>query len=162
MKKIILFISLIFVFGSVLVGCNENKKNIDVEATGKEIAIALDGKTKKLQKLNAEEAKGILQDLTLVEEYSVYGSMMSPIETVGIFKVKDGNLDKVKEELEKTKKAKKEAAFYPADKDALSNDGALKVVSNGNYVGIFILPDYENASADITDEAVNIFNNKFK
>lgn len=161
MKKIILgIVSLLAIFSFVGCGGKEAKK-INVEEAANSIVTQLSGKTRELIKLEEDMAKGVLSDLSLVESYSVYGSMMSPLETVAIFEAKDGNVDKVKAELENTKKAKVEGAFYPAEKDAMENEEVAQIVVNGNYVALFILPDYDNFTATITNEAVEAFNKAF-
>lgn len=76
------------------------------------------------------------------------------LETIAIVKAKDQKIDAVKEAFEKVIEDKRASALYPEESAAVS-EAKIRVV--GNYVGLFILPDYEEGIENKTEKAVEIF-----
>lgn len=95
-----------------------------------------------------------------VEEYTIEnGAMNSGLEAVAVVKAKDGKTEDVKASLEQVIEDKKAAAFYPGEAEAI--EGA-KVETEGNYVMLFILPDYDESGTDFSAQAVEIVKEALK
>ncbi|MBE6072328.1 MAG: DUF4358 domain-containing protein [Clostridium butyricum] len=90
-----------------------------------------------------------------VEEATIEtGVVNTGIETIAVAKAKDGKVDSVKEAFEKVIEDKRANAFYPGESEAI-DDAEIKNV--GNYVGLFIIPDYEQGNKNSAEKAVDIF-----
>lgn len=76
------------------------------------------------------------------------------IELLAVVKAKKGKVEDVKLALEKVKDDKKEAAFYPGEGEAVDN-AEIKTVDN--YVGLFIIPDYDQSGENNSEKAAEIF-----
>lgn len=83
----------------------------------------------------------------------------SEIETIAIVKAKNGKVDSVREAFKKVIEDKRTNAYYPGQSEAVE-EAEIQVV--GNYVGLFIIPDYEGSLKNNTKEAVDIFLNALK
>lgn len=82
------------------------------------------------------------------------GVVDTGFETIAIVKAKDKKIDSVKESFEKVIEDKRASVLYPVESEAL-DEAKIRVV--GNYVGLFILPDYEKGEENNAQEAVDIF-----
>ena len=164
MKKIISFLLCgIMILG--LVGCSsaggnsESKKNVPtvdlVNAVKEKIELSMtapvEGDLAKTQyHLNLDD----------VEEYTIEnGTMNTGLEALAVVKAKEGKVDAVKASLEKVIEDKKASAFYPGEAEAVEN---VKVETDGNYVMLFIIPDYDNAGTDYSLKAVEIVKEALK
>lgn len=94
-----------------------------------------------------------------VEEYTIEKGMVNTgLETLAVVKAKEGKVDSVKASLEKVIEDKKAEAFYPGEAEAI--EGA-KIQVVGNYVGLLIIPDYEEG-LNSSQKAIDIFNEALK
>lgn len=82
------------------------------------------------------------------------GVINTGLETIAIVKAKDQKIDAVKEAFEKVIEDKRASAFYPGESEAV-DEAEIRVV--GNYVGLFIIPNYEEGKENNTEKAVEIF-----
>lgn len=91
----------------------------------------------------------------IVEESTIErGVINTGIELIAVVKAKEGKVEDAKMALEKVKDDKKEVAFYPGESEAVDN-AEVKVVDN--YVGLFIIPDYNNSGENYSEKAAEIF-----
>ena len=90
-----------------------------------------------------------------IEEQRIESGVINTgLETIAIVKAKDQKIDSVKEAFEKVIEDKRASAFYPGESEAV-DEAEIRVV--GNYVGLFIIPDYEEGSENNAQKAVDIF-----
>ena len=80
------------------------------------------------------------------------------LEVVAVVKAKEGKVDAVKDSLEKVIEDKKASAFYPGEPEAVE---AAQLKVNGNYVGLFIIPDYEEGQNN-AEKAAKVFEEALK
>ncbi|GAB6167781.1 hypothetical protein JCM1393_02410 [Clostridium carnis] len=161
MKKIISTLLAVFVLGITITGCSskggedKNVKPSDIVKTIKE-KIELRAMMPIEEELAKEKIHLNLDD---VEEYSIENGMInSGLEVIAVIKAKDGKVESVKTSLEKVIEDKKAAAFYPGEPEAVE---AAKVKIVGNYVGLFIIPDYEDGQNN-SENAAKIFEEALK
>lgn len=145
MKKIVLSLLAAMIIGASVIGCSQkdaggDSKNISTS----DIVTNITGKveTRPMGPIEGELAKEkyhlVLDD---VEEYSIQNGMINTgLEAIAVVKAKEGKVDSVKASLEKVIEDKKRDAFYPGEPEAVE---ASEVKVIGNYVGLFIIPDYE-------------------
>lgn len=164
MKKIIISLLATLMIGSAIMGCS-SKESKD-EAT-KNISTS-DIVNKILEEVEIRATGPVEGDLAKeqyhlnlddIEEFSIQNGMINTgLESVAVVKAKDGKVDSVKASLEKVKEDKKAAAFYPGEPEAVEA-AEIKVV--GNYVGLFIIPDYEEGQKN-SEKAVAVFESSLK
>lgn len=161
MKKKIAGILAIMMVGAVLVGCSSKKEEVkNVNPADITTKITENIEMRMVSPIEGE----MLNDEFLLnsgdyEEASVLKGMInSGIETVAVVKAKDGKVDAVKESFEKFKEAKKGQQLYPGEPETI-DAAQLKVV--GNYVGFFIIPDYEEGAKN-SEKAAAIFEEALK
>ena len=169
MKRIFVSVLTAILIGGTLVSCGEvkQKENANVqEVTNinisdlaskieQEVGIVKPGEVTK------EELKEIYGvNIDNIEEYSMKQAMIMPgIDVLGIFKAKDGKIDELKSDMQKIIDAKTDQAYTPILQEALKE---AKVVTHGNYLGIFILQGELDSEGTNSDKAVEIFNSSFK
>lgn len=94
-----------------------------------------------------------------VEEQTIENGMMNTgLEVIAVVKAKEGKVDSVKASLEKVIEDKKASAFYPGEPEAVE---AAQLKVNGNYVGLFLIPEYEEGEKNV-ERAVEIFEESLK
>ena len=167
MKKILICVLAAMMVGGTFVGCGSESKT----DAGQEEAVAINVKD-ELVKFEAEYPMRMPGDVTQEELTDIYGvsmdnieefalrhGMMTPgIDVMGIFKAKEGKADALKTDLEKILEVKRVAAYLPPEMEALDN---AKIVSNGNYVAIFLLQGMEEGDLP-AEKAVETFNGLFE
>lgn len=95
-----------------------------------------------------------------IEEATIENGVINTgLETIAVVKTKKDKTDSVKAAFEKVKEDKKAAAFYPGESEAVDNS-VIKVV--GDYVGFFIIPDYQNEGQNNSEKAAEIFEKALK
>ncbi|MGL5677345.1 MAG: DUF4358 domain-containing protein [Cellulosilyticaceae bacterium] len=93
-------------------------------------------------------------DTNVVEEYTIMKAGRSPgVGVIAMVKAKDGQLEAAKTNMAKALESAVGSAFYPDEVEAAQNG---KVVTKGNYVGLFIL------SEDFQDSIIKMFNEAVK
>ena len=169
MKRIFVSILTAILIGGTLVSCGEakQKENINVQEVTNintsDLASKIEQelgmvKPGEVTKEELKEIYGVNTDN--IEEYSMKQAMIMPgIDVLGIFKAKDGKIDELKSDMQKIIDAKKDQAYTPILQDALKE---AKVVTHGNYLGIFILQGELDSEGTNSDKAVEIFNSSFK
>lgn len=95
----------------------------------------------------------------MVEEATIeQGVINTGIETIAVVKAKKDKVQDVESALQKVLEDKKSSAFYPGESEAVEN---ADIVTVGNYVGLFIIPDndteLEDAAENNSDKAAEIF-----
>lgn len=163
MKKKITALLTVMILAIAMVGCSstskkEEQKNVptvDIVNKVKEkiemraLGAADDTMVKDMFHINMDD----------VEELTIERGMINAgLETVAVVKAKPGKAEEVKKAFEKVKEEKKKAAFYPGEPEAVEA-AELKVV--GDYVGFFIIPDYEEGELN-SKKAMEIFEEALK
>lgn len=163
MKKIILSLLATLMIGATVMGCSsggdaENTANVPttdiVNKILEEVEVRMVGPVEG--ELAKEQYHLNLDD---VEEFSIQNGMINTgIESIAVVKAKSGKVDSVKKSLEKLKEDKKAAAFYPGEPEAV-DAAEIKVI--GNYVGLFIIPNYEDGENN-AEKAMSAFEDALK
>lgn len=164
MKKIISTLISTLMVGAILIGCSS--KGAD-SVEGKNVPTA-DIVNKIMEEIELRAMGSVEGDLAKeqyhlnlddIEEFSIQNGMINTgLESIAVIKAKEGKVDSVKDSLEKVKEDKKAAAFYPGEEEAIKAS-EIKVI--GNYVGLFIIPDYEDGQRN-AEKAVSIFESTLK
>lgn len=160
-RKILASLLTVVMMGAIFTGCSSNgkdEKNVptkDIVATIKEkIETAPTGPVD--DELAKEKFHLNLED---IEEYTIENGMRNTgLETLAVVKAKDGKVESVKASLEKAIEEKRAAAFYPGEPEAVD---AAQFKAIGNYIGLFIIPDYEEGSKN-SEKAMAIFEESLK
>lgn len=135
-------------------GTSSNEKNVStasiVESIHNEIEMRM---TEPVDEAVISETYYL--DDNIIEEATIEkGVINTGIELLAVVKAKKGKVEDVKLALEKVKDDKKEAAFYPGEGEAVDN-AEIKTVDN--YVGLFIIPDYDQSGENKSEKAAEIF-----
>lgn len=164
MKKKLTGIIATLMLGSVLAGCggatNSGSKNVSTSEIVKGIIDQVE-----VRKTAPVEGELLTQKFYLnmddVEEQTIEeGQMNTGLEVVAVVKAKEGKAESVKRSFESAKLDKSSAAFYPGEREAV-DASEIKVI--GDYVGFFIIPDYESEEGgSLAGKAVEIFENALK
>lgn len=157
MKKRVISLLSIMMIGAVISGCGAKSEKAQDVATGifveesKKNASTKEITDKILESVEIRATGPIEGELAEqqyylnlddVEEFSIQNGMINTgLESIAIIKAKEGKVDSVKASLEKVKEDKKKAAFYPGEAESAE---AAEIKVEGNYVGFFIVPDYED------------------
>ncbi|MGL5647419.1 MAG: DUF4358 domain-containing protein [Clostridium sp.] len=166
-KKVVLLILAVAMTSTIFVGCggdNSNSGSGTAQEQVKDIEIDkvvenIKGKVelRSLGKVDDEQAKEILKlNLDDIEEYVIEKGMINTgLETIAIIKVKDGKMENVKKSLEEYKGSMRP---YPNEEEFIKN---AKFIEKGNYLGFFIIPDYEEGQGNM-NKVIEEFENSFK
>lgn len=164
MKKIIISLLATLMIGAAIMGCS-SKENKDDETKNISTADIVNKILEEVEIRATGPVEGELAkeqyhlNLDDIEEFSIQNGMMNTgLESVAVVKAKDGKVDSVKASLEKVKEDKKVAAFYPGEAEAVEA-AEIKVI--GNYVGLFVIPDYEEGQKN-SEKAVSVFESSLK
>lgn len=166
MKKKIATLLAVFMIGAAITGCSSSKggdetstKDVSTVEIVNEIKEAIEMRpTGPVEGDLAKEQYHL--NLDDVEEYTIENGMMNTgLESLTVVKAKDGKADSVKASLEKVLEDKKAQAFYPGEPEAVD---AAKLEVIGNYVGLFIIPDYDGTGEDVSGKALEIFEKAVK
>lgn len=156
MKKGIVKILTVIMTVGLLGGCStsSNEKNVStasiVESIHNEIELR---KTEAVDEAVTSEMYYLGDDI--VEESTIErGVINTGIELIAVVKAKEGKVEDAKMALEKVKDDKKQSAFYPGESEAVDS-AEVKVVDN--YVGLFIIPDYDESGENNSEKAAEIF-----
>lgn len=167
-KKILLLILSFSIIGSTFIACGNSNSNTPNETSQEEIKdINPEEITNKIMNtinlralgaINEEEAKEIFKlNLDQIEKFSIQkGQMNTGLETIAIIKTKSGQANNIKKSLEEYKNSIN--PLYPGEQEAIDNS---KLIEKGDYLGFFIIPDYEEGQDNLS-KVVEIFNNEFK
>ncbi|MEG2290962.1 MAG: DUF4358 domain-containing protein [Clostridium sp.] len=164
MKKIILSLVATLMIAATVMGCSSKESTSgdakDVKTVDIVNKITTEIEVSKLGPVEGELAKEQYHlNLDDIEEFSIENGMINTgLESIAVVKAKDGKVDSVKASLEKVIEDKKAAAFYPGEAEAVESS-ELKIV--GNYVGLFIIPDYEEGQKN-SEKAASIFESELK
>lgn len=164
MKKIVLSLLATLMIGSTVMGCSSkdatggDTKNVKTADIVTKITTEIE--TRVMGPVEGDLAKEQYHlNLDDIEEFSIQNGMINTgLESIAVVKAKDGKVDSVKKSLEQVIEDKKVAAFYPGEPEAVEA-AELKVI--GNYVGLFIIPDYE-AEEKNAEKAASIFESELK
>lgn len=151
---------------TLLTGCfgeknnpEEEKVTINIEDVVEKIKseVSLRSTEKVNDELATEKFHLNLDD---VESYVIENGMInSGLETIAIVEAKDEKkANDVSESFKKVIGDKKSQVLYPGEDEALKE---AKVVEEDNYVGLFIIPDYEKGENN-AEKAAEIFESYFK
>ncbi|MGL4873371.1 MAG: DUF4358 domain-containing protein [Clostridium sp.] len=166
-RKAILLIMTLIVTGATIVGCSGNNSNTGVgtsqeqvkDVNPKEVVASIKEKVelRAIGPVDDEQAKEIFKlNLDNIEEYAIEKGMINTgLETLAVFKVKDGKIEEVKKSLEEYKNGMRP---YPNEEEFIKN---AKFIEKGNYLGFFIVPDYEEGQGNM-DKVIEEFENSFK
>lgn len=100
----------------------------------------------------AQEAYFI--DLDTVDEYAITETGVSPGPGLIVMaKAKEGQVEKVKENMQALLDAKAGNAFYPEEREAMEQ---AEIIVEGNYVALFILND------EVEETAITMFQDSKK
>lgn len=160
MKKKLSILLATLIMGATFVGCGEKESEGSVSAS--QIVQTITEKV-EMRPVGPVEGELLTEQFHLnlddVEEQSVQNGMINTgLEVVAVVKAKEGKVDSVKASLEKVIEDKKAKAFYPGEPEAVEA-AELKVV--GDYVGLFIIPDYEEGEKN-AEKAAEIFEEALK
>lgn len=170
MKKVIICALIAVVSLGTFTACTSDKKD-SASGTDQEQVVQINIKD-ELAKLETEFPIRVSGEITNqdlkdvygmnidnIEEFALKQSMITPgIDVMGIIKAKSGNVEDVKSDAQKIIDVKKNSAYLPGEMEALEN---AKIVSNGDYVGIFLIQG-EAQGDNIAQKASESFNNLFK
>lgn len=161
MKKIIGKMLVVVMAFGMFAGCSWPTNINNDQPRHASIPIIID-KIKMELELNSME---VVEDNLVSEKYHLNmddiedhriesGVGNTEIETIAIVKAKDQRIDSVKKAFEKVIEDKRAIASNPAESQAV-DEAEIKVA--GRYVGLFIIPDYEEGSENKAEKAVDIF-----
>ncbi|WP_297634536.1 DUF4358 domain-containing protein [uncultured Clostridium sp.] len=167
-KKLILAIMSIAIIGSTIVSCGsgtndgkndtnqEQVEDINLEDLSKKISENV--QLRPMGDITDEEAKEIFKlNLDQIESYSIKkGKVNTGLETIALIKVKKGQAEAVTNSLKEYIKSIQ--PFYPGEQEAVEN---AKILETGNYIGLFIIPDYEDGEGNL-EKVVTAFEDEFK
>nr|WP_302599076.1 DUF4358 domain-containing protein [uncultured Cellulosilyticum sp.] len=166
MKKFAVIMMILVASTSALVGCSNAPTKVETgssETTQVEKAPLEDLLNKMIEadivrmpmpidETLAQEAYHI--DLETVDEYALAETGISPGPGLVVMaKAKDGQVDKVKENMEALLQDKIGNAFYPDEREAAES---AEIIVEGNYVALFILHD------EVEAEAIQMFEDSSK
>lgn len=160
MKKFLAVIMIMIASTTALVGCVGEQTKIENGSSQIQVEKApLEDLLNKMVAKNivrmpmpvdetlAQEAYHI--DLETVDEYAIAETGISPGPGLIVMaKAKEGQVDKVKENMEALLQDKIGNAFYPHEQEAAEN---AEVIVEGNYVALFIL------NSEVEETALNMF-----
>lgn len=160
MKKKLSILLATLMVGATFVGCGakEEAKNVPTS----EIVESIKEKV-EMRALGTVEGELLTEKFHLnlddVEEQTVENGVINTgLEVVAVIKAKEGKVDAVKASLDKVIEDKKASAFYPGEPEAVE---AAQLKVNGNYVGLFIIPDYEEGQNN-AEKAAKVFEEALK
>lgn len=164
MKKIMSFIlALMLVMG--LTGCSA-KGNGDDSSKDVSTNVLVEKVKENIEMRNTAKVNDDLAEMQYyinpddVEEFTIEnGTMNTGLEFLAVVKAKEGKVEEVKESLEKVISDKKASAFYPGEAESIAG---AKVDATGDYVMLFIIPDYDETGKDYSAEAVEIVKEALK
>ncbi|WP_297518427.1 DUF4358 domain-containing protein [uncultured Clostridium sp.] len=158
MKKLVIGALVAITVGGAFAGCGSDKTGTETsadQAVKIDVVEKVTGLSEKFpirmpmdaSEEDLKEVYGLNMDN--IASYSMKQCGMTPgIDVMGIFEAKDGNVEDVKTDLAKILESKKQAAYLPQEMEALDN---AKIVSNGNYVGIFLVQGEEEGANPVAD-----------
>lgn len=165
MRKILGKIITIVMIIGMITGCSSSVINKDKprHASTAEVVDKIKSEV-ELRATQAVEGDMISEKFHLnmddVEQATIEtGVVNTGIETIAVVEAKDGKVDSVREAFEKVIEDKRAAAFYPGESEAI-DDAEIKNV--GNYVGLFIIPNYEEGNESSAEKAVEVFEKALK
>lgn len=168
MKKLLIAGLTAIMLGSTFVGCgakDSGSESGQVEVSNIKTSDIVSKIKEKIEMramgpIEGEQASEMFHiNLDDVEEFTIEQGMVNTgLETIAVVKAKDGKVDAVKEALEKVKEDKKNAAFYPGEAEAVES---ATIQEMGNYVGLFIIPDFEEGQKN-SEKAIEIFKEALK
>lgn len=166
MKKLVIGALVALTVGGTFAGCGSDKPATETATPDLKIDLtaSVEGLVEKFPirmpgDVTDQDLKDVFKiNMDNINSFAMKQCMMTPgIDVIGIFEAKDGKVEDVKADLKKILETKEVAAYLPPEKEALEN---AKIVSNGNYVGIFLVEGEEegqNPVADIEKEFNAIF-----
>ena len=161
MKKIIGEMLVVVIAFGMFSGCswstninNDQPRHASIPSIIEKIKNELELRTMEVVEGDLVSEKYHLNMDDIEEQRIESGVINTGLETIAIGKAKDQKIDSVKEAFEKVIEDKRASAFYPGESEAV-DEAEIRVV--GNYVGLFIIPDYEEGSENNAQKAVDIF-----
>ena len=155
MKKKLSILLATLMVGATFIGCGarEEAKNVPTSEIVKSIKEKVE-----MRALGTVEGELLKEKFHLEEQTVENGMINTGLEVVAVVKAKEGKVDAVKDSLEKVIEDKKASAFYPGEPEAVE---AAQLKVNGNYVGLFIIPDYEEGQNN-AEKAAKVFEEALK
>ena len=164
MKKKISALLATLIFGTMLVGCGSaNKDSGNANVTTESIVQTV--KDNIEMRMTAKVEDDLLGDLFYlnmddVEEQTIEkGQINTGLETIAVVKAKEGKAESVKASFEKYLENLKSIALYPGEPEAVES-AKLEVI--GNYVGLFVIPNYEEGENNNSQKALELFEKALK
>lgn len=163
MKKRITALFAVMIFAIAMIGCSSNTKKEEQKNVATADIVSKIKEGIEMRAMGAADETMVKDmfhvNMDDVEEITIERGMINTgLETIAVAKAKSGKTEEVKKAFEKVKEEKRQSALYPGEPEAVEAS-EIKVI--GDYVGFFIIPDYEEGQNN-SKKAIEIFEDALK